>query len=54
MRDIKEVVAGVENMLALYRRGRVSWEEVCEHFEEEWEQNLFIALHDVREIEGAR
>ena len=54
MRDIKEVVAGVERLLALYRRGRVSWEEVCASFETEWEENLFIALHNVREIEGGR
>ena len=54
MRDIISVVASVDATLAKFRRGMISWDTVCEIFNEEWENNLYKMMREVREIEGGR
>lgn len=48
MRDIKEVVASVDETMAKFHRGLISWDTVCEIFEDEWNRNLY-ALMRVKE-----
>ena len=49
MRDIISVIAGIDETITKFRRGMISWDTVCEIFEDEWNRNLYALMREMKE-----